>query len=178
MSSGNGPRPNLFLALAGVQAGTVAGLLLLGYLALDSKWHGRSIWTIPNLFASTFYGEAAYRPGYGAHTTAGLALLLVLYGLLGALFALVVRDHGSAMRVTMLGLIFGAGWFFVSFEWLWKHVNPMVPLYSPDRAMLVGHILYGAVLGQRFPVYLRSIRRWQAPAAEIPVSLPPGPSGL
>ena len=75
-TAGNGPRPNLFLALAGVQAGTVAGLLLLGYLALDSKWHGRSIWTIPNLFASTFYGEAAYRPGYGAHTTAGLALLL------------------------------------------------------------------------------------------------------
>lgn len=165
MPFGNGARPNWFLALAGIQAGVVGGLILLGYLALNSAWHRGSIWTVPNLLASTFYGESAYRPGFGARTSAGLALLLFLYGVLGALFALVIRDHGSRLRVTLLGLIFGTGWFFLSFDVLWNYVNPMVHVYSPDRAMLVGHVLYGGVLGGRFPAYLKSIRELENPAA-------------
>src|SRR5579864_2795086 len=158
MSSGNAARPNWFLALAGIQAGVVGGLILLGYLALDSAWHKRSVWTVPNLLASTFYGESAYRAGFGAGTSAGLALLLLVYGALGALFALVIRDHGTRMRVALAGLIFGTGWFFLSFDILWKHVNPLVQLYSPDRAILLAHLLYGGVLGGRFPAYLRAIR--------------------
>jgi hypothetical protein len=157
MSLANGGRGYWFLALAGIQAGIVGALILLGYLALDSKWHSRSIWTIPNLMASTFYGESAFRSGFGPRTSAGLALLLFIYGVLGALFGLVIRDHGSRMRVTLLGLIFATGWFFLSFEFLWTHINPMVRIYSPDRAMLVGHLLYGGVLGRRFPAYLRAI---------------------
>ena len=157
MSLGNEPRPNWFLTLAGIEAGIVGGLILLGYLAVDSAWHRRSIWTIANLMASTFYGESAYTPGFGARTSSGLALLLVIYGALGALFGLIIRDHGTRLRVTLFGLIFAAGWFFLSFEFLWKHVNPLVQLYSPDRAMLVGHLIYGGVLGRRFPAYLKSL---------------------
>ena len=106
MSSGYGARPNRFLALAGIQAGVMGGLILLGYLALDSKWHKRSVWTVPNLMASTFYGESAYQPGFGARTSAGLALLLFVYGLLGVLFGLVIRDHASRARVTLAGVDF------------------------------------------------------------------------
>ena len=157
MSSGNGVRPNWLLALAGIQAGVGGALVLLGYLALDSAWHRRSIWLVPNLMASTFYGESAYQPRFGTRTSTGLALLLVLYGLLGALFGLLVRDQGSRLRMTILGLIFGTGWFFLSFDVLWKYVNPMVRMYSPDRAMLVGHLLYGGLLGRRFPAYVRSM---------------------
>jgi hypothetical protein len=157
MSSGNGVRPNWLLALAGIQAGVGGALVLLGYLALDSAWHRRSIWLVPNLMASTFYGESAYQPRFGTRTSTGLALLLVLYGVLGALFGLLVRDQGSRLRMTILGLIFGTGWFFLSFDVLWKYVNPMVRMYSPDRAMLVGHLLYGGLLGRRFPAYVRSM---------------------
>jgi|SRR5579863_8910812 len=166
MPSGNADRPNWFLALAGIQAGVVGGMILLGYLAVDSAWHRRSIWTVPNLFASTFYGESAYRSGFRVGTSAGLALLVFTYGALGALFALLVRDHGTRLRVMIAGLIFGTGWFFLSFDLLWNHINPLVHLYSPDRAMLVAHLLYGVVLGGRFPAYLRSIR----PAQEVPGS--------
>ena len=174
MSPGNGARPNWFLAVAGIQAGVVGALILLGYLALDSKWHSRSIWTISNLLASTFYGESAYRPGFGARTSAGIALLLFLYGVLGALFGLVVRDHSTRMRVMLAGVIFGTGWFFLSFDILWKHINPLIKMYSPDRAMLVGHVLYGGVLGGRFPAYLKSILKVEAPAApEMAAELPP-----
>jgi hypothetical protein len=69
--------------------------------------------------------------------------------------------------MTLLGLIFGTGWFFLSFDVLWKYVNPMVRLYSPDRAMLVGHMLYGGLLGRRFPAYVRSMS-----AAEVPAEAP------
>jgi hypothetical protein len=157
MPSGDGARPGRLLVLAGIQAGIVGALILLGYLALDSKWHRRSIWTVPNLLASTFYGESAYGPDFGGRTTAGLALLLVIYGVLGAVFGLVVRDQGSRARVVLLGLIYATAWFFLSFDVLWKHVNPLVHIYSPDRAMLIGHLLYGGVLGGRFPAYLRSV---------------------
>lgn len=174
MSSGNAARPHWSLALAGIQAGIVGALILLGYLALDSAWHRHSVWTVPNLLASTFYGESAYRQGFSAGTSVGVALLLLLYGALGLLFALVIRDHGTRMRVVLAGLIYGTGWFFLSFDILWKHVNPMVQIYSPDRAMLVGHVLYGGVLGRGFPAYLQSIRGAETPAAPgAPVELPP-----
>ena len=173
MPSGNGTRPNWFLVLAGIQAGIIGALILLGYLALDSAWHRRSIWIVPNLLASTFYGESAYRSGFGARTSAGLALLLLLYGALGMLFALTVRDHGTRMRVTLAGLIYGTGWFFLSFDILWKHVNPLVHVYSPDRAMLFGHLLYGGVLGRRFPAYLKSIRQDREPAKAAVEPPPP-----
>jgi hypothetical protein len=103
-----------------------------------------------------------------------LALLLLLYGVLGLLFALVVRDHGTRMRVVLAGLIYGTGWFFLSFDILWKHVNPLVQMYSPDRAMLVGHVLYGGALGRGFPAYLKSIRGEETPASpEISAEMPP-----
>jgi hypothetical protein len=174
MPSGDRPRPNRFLALAGIEAGIVGALILLCYLALDSAWHHRSIWIVPNLLASTFFGESAYRPGFGAGTSAGVALLLLLYGLLGLLFALTVRDHGTRIRVLLAGVIYGTAWFFLSFDILWMHVNPLVKLYSPDRAMLLGHVLYGGALGRGFPAYLKSIRNQEASATlEPPVGLPP-----
>lgn len=172
MSSGNGRRPNWFLAVAGIEAGIVGALVLVGYLALDSAWHRHSIWIVPNLFASTFYGESAYQPGFGRRTSVGVALLLLLYGVLGLLFALTVRDHGTRIRVLLAGLIYGTGWFFLS-DILWRHVNPLVQVYSPDRAMLVGHLLYGGALGRGFPVYLKSIREEAAPAPEVAIELPP-----
>jgi hypothetical protein len=163
MSSGDTVRANWLLALSGIQAGIAGALPLMGYLALDSAWHRRSVWTVPNLLASTFYGESAYRPGFAARTTAGLALLLFLYGMLGALFGLAVRNQAGRVRVTLLGLIYAVGWFFLSFDLLWKHVNPLVHLYSPDRAMLVGHVIYGGVLGACFPECLKSIGRLDEP---------------
>ena len=170
MPSGNEDGANRVLALAGIQAGVMGAVVLLGYLALDSAWHRRSVWTVPNLLASTFYGESAYRQGFHVRTSAGVALLVVIYGLLGALFGLVMRDHGSLLRVILLGLIYGTAWFFLSFDWLWQHVNPLVPLYAPDRAMLVGHLLYGAVLGGRFSVYRKDM------VGIHPEVLPPGPA--
>jgi len=163
MPSGNGQGLNRALSLAGIQAGVMGALTLLGYLALNSAWHRRSVWTVPNLLASTFYGESAYQQAFSARTSAGVALAVLVYGLLGALFGLAIRDHGSRLRTLLFGLIYAAAWFFLSFDWLWKHVNPMVPLYSPERAMLVGHLLYGGVLGGSFLGFLRRLTGGETP---------------
>ena len=171
MASGNGAGLNRVLALAGIQAGVAGGLILLGYLALDSFWHRRSVWTVPNLFASTFYGESAYRQGFGVRTSAGVALLFVVYGVLGALFGLLIRDHGTLLRVTLFGVVYSVAWFFLSFDWIWKHVNPTIALYFPPRAMLVAHLLFGCVMGGRFPAYRREMSTVSQPDV-----LPPSPA--
>ena len=169
MSSGNGARPHWSLALAGIQAGVVGALILLGYLALDSAWHRHSVWTVPNLLASTFYGESAYRQGFSAGTSVGVALLLLLYGALGLLFALVIRDHGTRMRVVLAGLIYGTGWFFLSFDILWKHVNPMVQIYSPTAPCWWDTSFTEACWAGAFRPTLQSISRRETPAAlELP----------
>ena len=66
--------------LAGLEAGILAALTLLGWLALASAWYRHSIWTAANIMATNFYGEAALSRDFTFRTVAGIALYLVLYG--------------------------------------------------------------------------------------------------
>src|SRR5271165_1753318 len=84
--------------LAGLQAGVIAALILLGWLALASAWYRRSIWTAANIMATTFYGEAALGREFTFRTVAGIALYLVLYGTIGALFGLTLASRGAGLR--------------------------------------------------------------------------------
>jgi hypothetical protein len=143
--------------LAGLQSGMFGALMMLGWLALASVYYRRSLWTIPNLLASTFHGEAALRPDFAQTTFSGIALHLLIYATLGALFGILVRDRTTRLRSALLGVIWAMGWYYLSFGALWKSVNPLVPLYVPDRPMLVGHLIYGGLLG-RVPLYLRWLR--------------------
>jgi hypothetical protein len=146
MSSGNRGASRWPGALAGLEAGILGALVLLAYLMFDSAWRRQSVWSIPNLLATTFYGSAI-RSGFGSQTWSGLALLIVMYGMIGALFSLLTSDHLTRSRITLLGLLLGITWFYFSFGVLWTRINPWVPLESPARAMWVGHVLYGAVMG-------------------------------
>ena len=148
--------PNLRFSLAGLQAGMSASLLLLAWLALTSMWYRRSIWSVPNLFASTFFGEAAFRSGFSKTTYSGVALHLIIYSVLGVLFGLLVRGRSSRVTVLALGVSFGVVTYYLLFSVIWKNVNPLVALYVPNRPMLAGHVLYGAMLS-RFPRY-RDVR--------------------
>ena len=131
---------------------------MLGWLALASAFERRSVWSIPNLLASTFYGETALRRDFATSTLSGVALHLLVYAVAGVVFGLLIRDNGNRLRVVLLGMLSGVGLYYLCFGLVWKSVNPLVPLYSPDRPMLLGHLLYGTFLG-RFPVYLRAVCR-------------------
>jgi hypothetical protein len=85
-------------------------------------------------------------------TFSGLALHLTLYSLVGVMFALAVRDRAGRLRATLIGIIAALAWYYLMFGFIWKAVNPTLALYSPDRSMLIGHLLYGGILG-KFPLY-------------------------
>jgi hypothetical protein len=61
---------------------------------------------------------------------------------------------------------------FLWFGLLWKHIEPLVWLYTHNRPMLWGHLLYGAMLG-RCTIYER---RLMGPPPAPPVTMPAEPA--
>jgi hypothetical protein len=127
---------------------------MLAWLGLSAKWQTRSVWTSENLMASMFYGSTAIRRGFASETLAGLAVYLLVYSLLGALLAAVMRDRYPRLLVTLVSVLFALGWYYLSFHVIWKAVSPLVTLLHVERATIVGHLLYGTLLA-RYPVYLK-----------------------
>jgi len=58
--------------------------------------------------------------------------------------------------LALYGAIAGLAVYFVFYDVFWKHANPLVTLYAPDRQLQVGHLLWGLVLA-RSPKYSRRI---------------------
>lgn len=139
--------------LAGLQGGMIGVLWMLGWLGISAKWQQRSFWTAENLLASAFYGDSAIRSGFASTTFSGLALYLLIYSLLGAFFAAVLRDQHPPGRTLLLAIIFALGWYYLSFHLIWKAVMPLVALLHAERATVLGHLVYGTFLG-RYPQYL------------------------
>lgn len=126
---------------------------MLVWLGALSFLQGRSVWSISNLLASTFYGEAALRRGFRWTTLSGVALHLIMTAIAGLVFGLAVGGIASRSRVMLLGLAAALTWYFVGLDVFWKHVNPIVPAYSQGGGMLVAHLGLGYFLGL-FPKYL------------------------
>ncbi len=165
MDAGGPPRARSGIALlAGLQAGIGAVLVMLGWLSFASLWYHRSIWSVANLLGSAVYGESALRPGFGRGSLFGLAVYLGLYSALGALFAAAVSGRLLRLRPALLGILWGVGCYYLLFGFVWERLDPLIPLYTHDGPMLVGHVLYGALLG-RFPRYLQALASPPEPAA-------------
>jgi hypothetical protein len=146
------PGSALWTALAGLQAAMVGVLWMLAWLGIDSSWDRRGFWYEVNLFSSLFYGNDAIRSSFGLKTMPGLALYLLVYSVLGCIFALALRKRVRPFRLLLAGLIFALGWFYLSFHVLWKSFMPLAYLLYADRPMVVGHLIFGACLA-RFPAY-------------------------
>src|SRR5580658_3499697 len=129
-------------ALAGLQAGVLGALVIFACLMVGSLWYGRSVWVVPNLFATTFFGSDAYRNQLLHTPWAGIALIVAVYGALGALWGCVWRDQRKRW-LGLYGAIAGFSVYFLFYGFLWRHVNPLVTLYAPDRQLEVGHVLWG-----------------------------------
>jgi hypothetical protein len=134
-------------ALAGLQTGMLGVLALLMWLGMDASWDRRGFWSNENLFSSFFFGGDVIGSSFSAKTLPGLALYLIVYSLLGCIFAVMVRNRFRPGRTVMLAMIYSLAWFYLSFHLLWKSVMPLVYLLYADRPMLVGHLIYGVCLG-------------------------------
>ena len=146
---------DLRLALAGLQAGCLGSLLMMGWWVLGEFLQRRSAWIIPNLLATTFYGERAYRSGFVVSTWSGLAFPIVLYCAAGVLFGLVARERRTGWVVGMTALAYALTVNWLIFGFALKRLNPLLQIYSPDRLITVSHLLYAAAL----PLYRGFARR-------------------
>ena len=147
----------LNILLAGLEAGIIGGTAMLAWLAMVSLWHGRSVWSIPNLLASTFFGDDTLRRGFHLSTLSGLSLHLLISTALGIAFSLATSRLDGRGRVLLLGIASALAWYFVGFAYLWRHINPLVLLYSPDIGMLVAHVVFGVAIGLH-PGHLASLQ--------------------
>jgi hypothetical protein len=147
------PAKPLVYLLAGLQGGMLGGCWMLAWLGVSAAWQQRSFWTSANLMASALYGERAIRSGFAVPTLSGLALYLLLYSTLGALFALAAGSRLPRLRLMLAAVVFALAWYYLSFHVLWKSAMPLVALLHSVEPMLVGHVIYGVCLG-RYPVYI------------------------
>jgi hypothetical protein len=152
---------NLFLA--GLQAGMVAAFWMLVWLGISAMWMQRSFWSPANIMATVFYGDRAIRPGLASSTPSGIALYLIIYSLLGAVFALAVRQRLTGLGTLLASILFSLAWYWLWFRVLALHFMPLVWLLHTERSTEFGHIVFGALLA-RFGDYL--------PRAHVEIPVP------
>jgi hypothetical protein len=154
---------------------------MLAFLGSAATWKGLTFWSPENLIATLFHGDAALRPGFTTKTIAGLALYLMIYSLLGALFAVAAHRRLAVRYFLPAGILFGVAWYFLLFRLLYPALIPTAALLHAEGTTMIGHVLYGALLSA-FPRYLcRSQLGGMVDLAEVvqepaPV-LPEGASG-
>jgi hypothetical protein len=163
--------PHVLFALAGIQAGVLGGFVMVAWLALTSALLGRSPWILPNLAASVLYGRAVLRAGFGMPTVAGMALVVALAGIIGLVFAMVIGAHANRARVVMLAILAGLVWYYFSQALFWDRLGVLAGIHVSPAATMVGHLLYGLVLGQ----YPRRREVLEKQFRERPAGPPPVP---
>jgi len=133
-------------------------LWMLAWLGISASWQQRSFWTAENLMASGFFGARSIHDGFASKTLSGLALYVVLYSVLGGLLAVVLRDRLPRPRTLLVSIAFAVAWYYVSFHLIWKSIMPLVALLHVERSTVLGHLVYGTILG-RYPAYLDAPER-------------------
>jgi hypothetical protein len=169
------PLDALSAFLAGLQGGMLGACWMLAWLGLSAVYQRRSFWTAENLMASAFYGSDAIRSDFSAMTFSGLALYLLIYSSLGAMFASIVRDRVTPGRLLLLGIVFALFWYYLAFRVLWRTAIPLVSLLHAERPTLLGHLIYGTFLG-RFTAYLPRVATPTQAAVPEAASAPPEPA--
>jgi len=153
MTSGAKP---LWRALAGVQAGVVAGVVMLVYLALDARLRDSSVWSVINLFASSFYGDPALGLGFRRTSIAGLAMHIGSSGLLGLGIAMLLSPFvARPVRFALAGALLALGWYYGVVRWLWPLWNPLA-LRQPFPGLLFAHVIFGVAMGL-YPRFLADL---------------------
>ena len=162
-------KAQLATMLAGMEGGTVGVLWMLAWLGVSSLWQQRGFWTPENLMSTAFDRNATLAPAFTWATCGGAALYVLNYTALGGTFAAIVRDRVPRRRVMLLAVAFAVLWYYLSFRFLFKYALPLVALLHVEHTTVVGHLLYGTLLG-RYPLYVRRLMSTAPqPVAEMPI---------
>ena len=158
------PLDSIAVFLAGLQAGMIGVCWMLAWLGLSAIGRRRSFWTAENLMATVFHGNAAIRRGFGTSTLSGIALYLLIYSLLGTLFAVIARNRFTGLGTVLLGVLFSVAWYCLWFRALGQTLMPLVWLLHAESSTAFGHVIFGAMIA-RFPAYLPRLDRPASQAA-------------
>ena len=161
--------------LAGLQAGMMAVIVMLGWLGLSAIWQRHTFWSAPNQMATLFHGGSAIVAGFGAYTASGIALYVVVYSLLGAMFALIVPRNLTVFGMMLAGVMVALAWYVLWFRVLGRSLMPLVWLLHAERPMEFAHVLFGVMLA-RFPGYLHAEEPNQPTPTLAQSSSPPDPA--
>ena len=160
--------PRLWLTLAALETGVIAGLVTVLYLMADGWMRGEGPWGFLNLVSAAFDPRAASSPNLSAGTVSGLALYLLVSGAVGVLFGfLLVRFVSRPIRSHWIGLLLGVLWFFVAFRYLWPQVNPALVTHQSFPAAFLSHVLFGFCMGL-YPRFVARLGMSRAPATGSP----------
>lgn len=150
------PPPVWFLRLAaGVEAAVPAALAVLLWFGVHSRLMGEPWWSKFNVAAAPFFGGRVYYLGFGRATVCGVALLLLLYCVLGILYAFLAGGRTTA-RAFLRAALWLTCWHFFSQQYLWPRLDPDAAPYFPPSATAPAHAA-AAILLARLPAAFRRL---------------------
>lgn len=140
-------RTEILTARQGFVAGMAGGLTLALVAGALSSAAGNGLWTPVNAAGSFFLGVQPIPSDMaGVVSFVGLAVMLVVGGLLGALYATAQEPLDTPSLLIIAVYYGGVIWITATFlvlSWL----NPAVQAVWRSAALLAGHLAFGAVLG-------------------------------
>ncbi len=158
------PASTLDYLLAGLQAGMVAAFWMLIWLGISAMWMHRSFFNPMNIMATVFFKGDGIHRGFASTTPSGIALYLLNYSVLGAVFALAAKRRLTGLGTVLVSVLLSLGWYWVWFRLLALEYMPLVWLLHAERATQFGHVIYGALLA-RFGDYLPRVKEPVIPAS-------------
>lgn len=140
-------RTEILSARQGLVAGVAAGLALALVSGALSAASGRGGWLPVNAAGSFFLGVVPIPADFaGAPSILGLAVMGVLGGLLGALYA-TAQEPVDTPSLLVIAVYYGfVTWIMATFAVL-SWLNPAVRAVWQSWPVLAGHLTFGAVLG-------------------------------
>lgn len=149
--------PRIVNALAGLEAGVVGVFWMAVCFAVFAVLGRHGLWVAPNVYSTAFYGEEAAASGFLRTTWSGLALMVFVYGVFGAIWGLWWGPEQKPL-LRVFGALTGLIVYFLIFGFVWPRVVSDITAYAPVRELQVAHIVWGAVLASS-PGYTRAILR-------------------
>ncbi len=172
------PAPPALRVLAGLEVGVFGGILMIAWFVLDAWLRHEFVWKVPNLIASSVYGQSVFRRAFGMPAVTGMAIHTIAAGSVGMLFGLAMVRLPGAARRTLFAFGASFGWYWIARAWLWEAISPLLPYYTNPATLFMGHVLFAVSLS-RFSSRLERLQLHVSPGARraaVPALLPP-PAG-
>ncbi len=158
--------------LAGLEAGVLAGMMMSGWLMIESLRTGHTISSAPNLISTALLGRQGLTSSFGMATLTGLSLHLMMAGLHGVIFASLLAPTARPLWAANAGVLYALASYTVFFGWLLSRMAPILYQRASRPEWMGGFFLFGVILGL-YPDLARSLRTPATAAPEPPLPEPP-----